>query len=391
MTMIESRPTNSDRDVFAAHEGGKIGISTTAAFDDPVSLSRAYTPGVGRVSQAIAGEPGLAAQYTWRERLVAVVTDGSAVLGLGNVGPTASLPVMEGKAAILKEFAGINAIPVALNTTGIDQIVETLLRLRPSFGAVSLEDVAAPGCFELERRLMQELDCPVMHDDQHGTAIAVLAGLRGACQVVGRPLEKERIVIAGAGASGIACARILLAAGVSDIVLVDSVGVAYPGRHRMTAEKLDVSRMTNPRRVRGGLAEALEGASIFIGLSSAKVPEEMLETMASDPIVFCLSNPIPEITPKIAEKYAAVVGTGGGDHPNQIINTLASPGIYRGVLDAGSSQITESMKLAAADAIAGVVADELSTKKIIPHCLDSRVPAAVAAAVVRAAEEKAAA
>ncbi|MEU5110843.1 malic enzyme-like NAD(P)-binding protein [Streptomyces longwoodensis] len=387
MTAVGVSNPVTDAEVFAAHEGGKLSVGVTTAFHDSRALSIAYTPGVAAVSKAIAREPELAGRYTWAGRLVAVVTDGTAVLGLGDVGPAAALPVMEGKAALLKQFGGLDAIPLVLDTTDVDEIVDTLVRLRPSFGAVSLEDVAAPRCFELEDRLVRALDCPVMHDDQHGTAIAVLAALRGACTVVGRPLTRQRVVVSGAGAAGVACARILLAAGLTDVTVLDSRGILVPGRAGMNPAKAGLAGRTNPRALRGGLAEALRDADVFVGVSSAAVPEELIASMAPDAIVLALSNPVPEIPPQTAARYAAVVGTGGSDFPNQVINTLASPGIYRGALDAGARRITDGMKLAAAEAIAEVAAADLATDRIVPHSLDPRVMPAVASAVARAALE----
>ncbi|MFH8534728.1 NADP-dependent malic enzyme [Streptomyces tendae] len=386
MTAVGVNSPVTEAEVFAAHEGGKLSVAATAEFHDSRALSVAYTPGVATVSKAIAREPALARRYTWAARLVAVVTDGTAVLGLGDVGPAAALPVMEGKAALLKEFGGLDAIPLVLDTTDVDEIVETLVRLRPSFGAVSLEDVAAPRCFALEERLAQALDCPVMHDDQHGTAIAVLAALRGACAVLGRPVTRQRVVVSGAGAAGIACARILLAAGLTDVTVLDSCGILVPGRRiRMNPAKAALAECTNPRGLRGGLAEALRDADVFVGVSGATVPEELIASMAPGAIVLALSNPVPEIHPTTAARYAAVVGTGGSDFPNQVINTLASPGIYRGALDAGARRISDGMKLAAAEAIAEVAAADLAADRIVPHSLDPRVMPAVAAAVARAA------
>ncbi|MPY57502.1 NAD(P)-dependent malic enzyme [Streptomyces spongiae] len=385
MAATEASTQISDREIFAAHEGGKLSVGVTTEFKDAHSLSIAYTPGVGRMSQAIAADPTLAHRYTWAGRLVAVVTDGTAVLGLGDVGPTAALPVMEGKAALLKEFGGLDSIPLVLDTTDVDEIVDTLVRLRPSFGAVSLEDVAAPRCFELEDRLTRALDCPVMHDDQHGTAIAVLAALRGAYAVIGRPLEARRVVVSGAGAAGVACARILLAAGVRDVVVLDSRGILTPGREGMNPVKAELAARTNPRGLHGHLAEALRDSDAFVGVSCSRVPEELIATMAPEAVVLALSNPVPEVEPQVAARHAAIVGTGGSDFPNQVINTLASPGIYRGALDAGARRITEGMKLAAAEAIAEVAATDLAADRIVPHSLDPRVMPAVAAAVARAA------
>jgi malate dehydrogenase (oxaloacetate-decarboxylating) len=276
-----------------------------------------------------------------------------------------------------------------LDTTDVDEIVETLVRLRPSFGAVNLEDVSAPRCFELERRLVEALDCPVMHDDQHGTAIVLLAALRGAAAVTRRDLAGLRVVISGAGAAGVACARMLLAAGVPDVTVLDSRGVLVPGRAGVTGEKAALAQVTNPRRVAGGAAEALAGADVFVGLSSATLPEELLALMAPQGFVFALSNPDPEVSPHVAARRAAVVATGRSDFPNQINNVLAFPGVFRGALDAGARRITEAMKLAAADAIFAVVADELAPDRIVPSPFDPRVAPAVAAAVAAAAGSRA--
>jgi malate dehydrogenase (oxaloacetate-decarboxylating) len=377
-------PTREE--IFAAHGGGKLGTALTAPLADARDLAVAYTPGVAEVSRAIAADPGLAARYTWTKRLVAVVSDGTAVLGLGDIGPRAALPVMEGKSALFKAFAGLDSIPLVLDTTDVDEIVETLVRLRPSFGAVNLEDVAAPRCFELERRLVEALDCPVMHDDQHGTAIVLLAALRGACAVQGRELDGLRVVISGAGAAGVACARILLAAGARDVVVLDSRGVLDAGRG---GEKASLAAVTNPRGITGGPAEALDGADVFVGLSSAKLPEELLARMARDAIVFALSNPDPEIHPDVARRHAAIVATGRSDFPNQINNVLAFPGVFRGALDAGARRITEAMKLAAAEAIFSVASDELSADAIVPSPFDPRVALAVSSAVAAAAPDPA--
>ena len=379
-----SAPAPTSAEVFAAHRGGKLATGLTAPLDDARDLAIAYTPGVAEVSRAIAADPARAAEYTWANRLVAVVSDGTAVLGLGDIGPRASLPVMEGKSALFKAFGGLDSIPLVLDTTDVDEIVETLVRLRPSFGAVNLEDVAAPRCFELERRLVEALDCPVMHDDQHGTAIVLLAALRGACAVQGRDLDGLRVVISGAGAAGVACARILLAAGVVDVTVLDSRGVLVPGRAGVTGEKGALAEVTNPRRLTGGTADALAGADVFVGLSSATVPEELLSLMAPEAVVFALSNPDPEVHPDVAARYAAIVATGRSDFPNQINNVLAFPGVFRGALDAGARRITEGMKLAAADAIAAVARDDLAPDRIVPSPFDPRVAPAVSRAVADA-------
>jgi malate dehydrogenase (oxaloacetate-decarboxylating) len=390
MTIVPERtvPAVPTRDeIFAAHGGGKLSTGLTAPLADARDLAVAYTPGVAEVSRAIAEEPELAARYTWANRLVAVVSDGTAVLGLGDIGPRAALPVMEGKSALFKAFAGLDSIPLVLDTTDVEEIVETLVRLRPSFGAVNLEDVAAPRCFELERRLVDALDCPVMHDDQHGTAIVLLAALRGACAVQGRELSGLRIVISGAGAAGVACARILLAAGAPDVTVLDSRGVLAPGRAGLAGEKAWLAEETNPRGITGGIAEALVDADVFVGLSSSRLPEELLARMAPEAVVLALSNPDPEVHPDVAARHAAIVATGRSDFPNQINNVLAFPGVFKGALDAGAQRITEPMKLAAAEAIFSVALTEIAADKIVPSPFDPRVALAVAAAVAEAADQ----
>jgi malate dehydrogenase (oxaloacetate-decarboxylating) len=376
----------TDADIFEAHVGGKLSVGLTTPLDTQRSLSIAYTPGVAQVSRAIAVDHTLAARYTWASRLVAVVSDGSAVLGLGDIGPAASLPVMEGKCGLFKEFAGLDAIPIVLDTKNPDEIIETLVRLRPTFGAVNLEDISAPRCFEIERRAVEALDCPVMHDDQHGTAIVVLAALMGASRLLGRDMSSLRVVVSGAGAAGVACSKLLLAMGVSDITVLDSRGILHTGRADMNSVKADLARGTNPRALTGGMVEALEGADVFLGLSAGVVPEELIATMAPGGIVFALSNPDPEIHPDVAAKYAAVVATGRSDFPNQINNVLAFPGLFRGALDAGARRITEKMMVAAATAILSVVGDDLAPHRIVPSPLDLRVGEAVAAAVAGAAD-----
>ena len=373
-------------EIFDAHVGGKLSVELKAPLDTQRALSIAYTPGVAQVSRAIAADRTLAARYTWANRLVAVVSDGSAVLGLGDIGPEASLPVMEGKCALFKAYGGLNAIPIVLDTKDPDEIVETLVRLRPTFGAVNLEDISAPRCFEIERRVIEALDCPVMHDDQHGTAIVVLAALMGGTKLLGRDMSSLRVAVSGAGAAGVACTNLLLAMGVSDITVVDSRGILHSGRDDMNGVKVDLAGRTNPDGLTGGMVEALEGADVFLGVSGGVVPEELIATMAPDGIVFALSNPDPAIHPDIAAKYAAIVATGRSDFPNQINNVLAFPGVFRGALDVGARRITEKMMVAAAEAIFSVVSDDLAVDRIVPSPLDSRVGEAVSAAVAIASD-----
>ncbi|AGB25060.1 malic enzyme [Mycobacterium sp. JS623] len=376
----------TDEEIFEAHVGGKLSAELKAPLDTQRALSIAYTPGVAQVSRAIAADHTLAARYTWANRLVAVVSDGTAVLGLGDIGPAAALPVMEGKCALFKAFGELDSIPIVLDTKDPDEIVETLVRLRPTFGAVNLEDISAPRCFDIERRLIEALDCPVMHDDQHGTAIVVLAALMGATRVLDRDMASLRVVISGVGAAGVACANILLAAGVTDITVVDTRGILHPGRDGLTEVKAELAGRTNPDGLTGGMVEALRGADMFLGVSGGVVPEDLVATMAPDGIVMALSNPDPEIHPDVAAKYASVVATGRSDFPNQINNVLAFPGIFRGALDAGARRITERMKVAAAEAIFAVACDDLAVDRIVPSPLDPRVAPEVAAAVAAAAE-----
>ncbi|MEV7640091.1 MULTISPECIES: NADP-dependent malic enzyme [Actinomycetes] len=379
--------TITDEEIFDAHLGGKLSVSSQMPLNTKRDLSIAYTPGVAKVSQAIADDPAKHATHTWASRLVAVVSDGTAVLGLGNIGAAASLPVMEGKSALFKEFGGLDSIPLVLDTTDVGEIVETVIRLRPSFGAVNLEDISAPRCFEIEKRLIEALDIPVMHDDQHGTAVVVLAALIGAARQTKRDISSLKVVISGAGSAGVAVTNLLLSAGVDDVIVLDSRGTIHRDRDDLNPVKADLASRTNREDVMGGLAEALDGADVVVGLSSSTFEEAAVAKMNKDAIIFALSNPTPEIMPDAAAKYAAVVATGRSDFPNQINNVLAFPGIFRGALDSGAKKITEGMKVAAAHAIADLVGDDLAADYIIPSATDDRVMPAVAAAVAAEAEK----
>jgi malate dehydrogenase (oxaloacetate-decarboxylating) len=374
--------TSYDADpVFVMHQGGKIGIEPTVEVPDRAALAMAYTPGVARVCSAIADQPELAGEYTWTGNTVAVVSDGTAVLGLGDIGPAAAMPVMEGKALLFKKFAGINAVPICIDVTDVDAVVAVVTALAPSFGGINLEDISAPRCFEIEDRLRAALDIPVMHDDQHGTAIVALAALRSAARVVGKELGAMRAVVCGAGASGIAVSKILLAAGIGEIGVADSKGMIYDGRDGLNPVKADLARVTNGSRYAGAPEAALRDADVFIGLSGATLPEDALARMAPGAVAFLLSNPEPEIHPDVARRHAAVVATGRSDFPNQINNSLAFPGVFRAALDVRATAITENMKLAAADAIAALVGDDATPEYVIPSQFDERVAPAVAAAV----------
>src|SRR6476661_228162 len=372
--------------VFDLHLGGKMEIASTVALAGPDDLSLAYTPGVARVCEAIAAEPGLVDDYTWVSNTVAVVTDGTAVLGLGDIGPAAAMPVMEGKAVLFKQFGGVDAVPICLDTKDTDEIVETVARLAPSFGGINLEDISAPRCFEIEQRLKDLLDIPVFHDDQHGTAVVALAALEGALRITGRDIAEARVVISGAGAAGVAVARIPLAAGVSDLAVTDRRGVLHSGRGDLTPVKLSLAQDTADRTGRTGtLADALVGADVYIGVSGGTVPEEVVATMAADAVIFGLANPTPEVLPEAAHRHARIVATGRSDYPNQINNVLAFPGIFRGAFEVHATAITEGMKLAAAHALAGLVGDDLAEDLIIPSPFDPRVGPAVTEAVAAAA------
>jgi malate dehydrogenase (oxaloacetate-decarboxylating) len=370
---------------FALHRGGKMAVQATVPVRDADELSLAYTPGVAKICSAIADQPELVDDYTWKSQVVAVVTDGSAVLGLGDIGPQASLPVMEGKCILFKQFGGVDAFPVALDCRETDEIVETVVRLAPSFGGVNLEDIAAPRCFEIEAKLKERLDVPVFHDDQHGTAIVTLAALRNAARLTGRPLGDLRTVISGAGAAGIAISKILVGAGIGDVVVCDRKGVVSSDRGDLTAVKRELASFTNKAGRTGSLESAMDGADVFIGVSGGTVPESAVATLAKDSFIFAMANPNPEIHPDVAGKYAAVVATGRSDYPNQINNVLAFPGVFAGALQVRATDISEGMKLAAAEALAAVVADELSAACVIPSPFDERVAPAVTAAVAAAA------
>ncbi|GAA2721649.1 MULTISPECIES: NADP-dependent malic enzyme [Streptomyces] len=370
---------------FALHRGGKMAVQATVPVRDRDDLSLAYTPGVAKVCSAIAEEPELVHDYTWKSQVVAVVTDGSAVLGLGDIGPEASLPVMEGKAILFKQFGGVDAVPIALDCRDVDDLVDTVARLAPSFGGINLEDISAPRCFEVERRLQERVDIPVFHDDQHGTAVVTLAALRNAARLTGRTLGQLRAVISGAGAAGVAIARILVEAGIGDVAVCDRKGIVSGDREDLTDVKRELAGFTNKAGLSGPLETALDGADVFIGVSGGTIAEAAVAKMAKNALIFAMANPTPEIHPDVAHKYAAVVATGRSDYPNQINNVLAFPGIFAGALQVRASRITEGMKLAAAEALAAVVADELSADCVIPSPFDERVAPAVTAAVAAAA------
>jgi malate dehydrogenase (oxaloacetate-decarboxylating) len=372
---------------FLMHDGGKIEVLARMPVADRDDLSMAYTPGVARVCNAIAAEPNRVHDLTIKKNTVAIVSDGTAVLGLGNIGPEAALPVMEGKALLFKHFAGVDGFPVCIDVSSADEIVETVKRIAPTFGGINLEDIAAPECFEVEERLNELLDIPVFHDDQHGTAVVTLAALENALRIVDKKMADLKVVIAGVGAAGVAISKILLHAGVEDIIGVDRKGAIWAGRDDLNVAKLWFAENTNPERREGTLSQMLPGADVFIGVSGpGLVTAADLRTMADDPIVFALANPDPEITPEDADGIARVIATGRSDYPNQINNVLAFPGIFRGALDVAATSITEGMKLAAAQAIAACVSeDELAPDHVVPSVFDVRVAPRVAEGVARAA------
>jgi malate dehydrogenase (oxaloacetate-decarboxylating) len=367
---------------FNLHEGGKISIASRIPIKTVSDLAMAYTPGVGRICQAIAQKPEEVYRLTIKQNTVAIVTDGSAVLGLGNLGPEAALPVMEGKAMLFKEFADIDAFPICLDTQDTEEIIRAVKNIAPVFGGVNLEDIAAPRCFEIEQRLQSELDIPIFHDDQNGTAIVTLAALLNALKLVNKSINQIRIVINGAGAAGIAVARLLRKAGAEQIWMCDSQGIISTNRTDLNPEKLEFAV-----KAQGTLAGATQGADVFIGLSKPGVlTPEMVQSMTKDAIVFAMANPIPEIQPELVPKNVAVMATGRSDYPNQINNVLAFPGVFRGALDCRSKVITSNMCLEAAKAIASLVnTSDLNREYIIPSVFDNRVASAVAAAVKQAA------
>jgi malate dehydrogenase (oxaloacetate-decarboxylating) len=377
----------SDR-TFLMHLGGKITVNAKAPIKTRTMLSMVYTPGVARVCMAIHDDPSKAHQLTIKKNAVAVITDGSAVLGLGNIGPAAALPVMEGKAALFKEFAGVDAFPICLDTQDPDEIVRTAKALAPVFGGINLEDISAPRCFEIEERLQKEVDIPVFHDDQHGTAVVVLAALLNALRIVKKQLRNMKIVISGVGASGVACTKILMAMGARNIIGLDTKGALYRGRREhMNPMKEWFAQATNPQNLKGDILDVIKGTDMFLGLSGpGTLPLKGVKKMARNPIVFAMANPIPEIMPEEAAPYVRVMATGRSDYPNQINNVLCFPGFFRGLLDARASHVNQAMKIAAARAIASLVgARELSEEYIIPSVFDTRVAPAVSGAVAKAA------
>ena len=382
VTVISAR----DR-TFDLHDGGKLETVSRIPLRNADDLSMAYTPGVARVCRAIAESPERVHDLTIKRNTVAIVSDGSAVLGLGDIGPAAAMPVMEGKALLFKEFAGVDAFPICLDVNTPDEIVETVIRLAPTFGGINLEDIAAPGAFEVEEALRAALDIPVFHDDQHGTAVVALAALRNSARIVGKEMANLRCVILGAGAAGVATAKILLGAGIGDVIACDRKGTIQPGRADLNHSKAWLAANTNVDRVAGSVSDAMVGADVFLGLSGpGLITRTDVETMAERPIVFAMANPDPEILPDAISDIAGVMATGRSDYPNQINNVLAFPGIFRGAFDAGATDITENMKIAAAEAIAAAVSsDDLSPDLVIPTAFDRSVVPAVANAVATAA------
>lgn len=377
----------SDR-TFLLHLGGKIAIQPKSPIQNRDDLSRVYTPDVARVCQAIFEEPSKAHTLTIKRNTVAIVSDGSAVLGLGNIGPRAAMPVMEGKAVLFKQFADVDAFPLCLDTQDTEEIIAAVKQISPAFGGINLEDISAPRCFEIEQRLRAELDIPVFHDDQHGTAVVLYAGLLNALKLTGRALHSSRIVVCGIGAAGTACTKMLLAGGAQHIIGVDRMGILSADQQYENPTWTWYAKHTNPQRLTGGLDAALQGADVFIGVSAGGIlTRAHVESMASDPIVFAMANPEPEIRPELVEDIVAVFATGRSDYPNQINNVLCFPGIFRGALDSRAAVINEAMKLAAAEAIASVISeDELNRMYIIPSVFNSRVVEEVRRRVIHAAQ-----
>ena len=364
---------------------GKLDVSSKCPVDTGEDLAMAYTPGVAEPCKEIARDPELAYTYTIKSNTVAVVSDGSAVLGLGNIGPLAAMPVMEGKSVLFKEFGGVNAFPICLDTQDTEEIIESVIRIAPAFGGINLEDISAPRCFEIEERLKQVLDIPVFHDDQHGTAIVVTAGIINALKIVKKNKEDCKVVVNGAGAAGIAIAKMLLSYGFKDVTICDSRGIICLGNEGMNWMKEQMAHVTNLSRKKGSLADAMEGAGIFIGVSApGVVSQDMVRSMNPDSILFTLANPVPEIMPDLAKEAGArIIGTGRSDFPNQVNNVLVFPGIFRGALDGRASQITEEMKLAAAEALAALIPeDQLSEDYILPEAFDGHIADAVSKAVI---------
>ena len=372
---------------FRMHESGKVQVLSTAPVNDRDDLSMAYTPGVARVCTAIENDPSLSHRYTIRKNTVAIVSNGTAVLGLGDIGPEAAMPVMEGKALLFKEFGGVDGFPVCINARTVDEVVDFVQRIAPTFGGINLEDIAAPECFEIEERLRASLDIPVFHDDQHGTAVVTLAALWNSLKITGKKMEDLSVVIAGIGAAGVAIGKILLNAGVGEVVGCDRVGAIYTGRGELNSAKEWFAANTNPSRKMGTIADVMRGADVFIGVSGPDlITAAEVRSMAADPIVFAMANPNPEIRPEQTDGLAAVMATGRSDYPNQINNVLAFPGIFRGALDANATDITEGMKVAAAVAIAESVGDDvLSPSFVVPSVFDRSVVDRVAPAVAAAA------
>jgi len=379
-----------EKKVFSSHKGGKIEICNKTKISTREDLSTLYTPGVAVISEAISREPEKAYDLTIKGNSVLIVTDGTAVLGLGDIGPLAALPVMEGKAMLFKEFGGIDAFPICLDTKEPEEIIKAVTYMAPSFGGINLEDISAPRCFYIEERLREILDIPVFHDDQHGTAVVVLAGVINSLRLVGKEIGEIKIAISGAGAAGIACARFLLSAGARNIVVCDRAGIIYKGREdNMNPQKIRLSENSNPEGIKGTLKDAVRGADVFIGVSApGLLKAEWIREMARDPIVFAMANPVPEVMPEDARRYARIVATGRSDYPNQINNCLCFPGFFRGLLDSRAKKVTEGMKLASARALAAIVRDdELREDYIVPDVLNREVYKAVASAVMGEAKK----